>query len=209
MVLKCYDSWRHTGKKIPTEDEVKNFYKDVDELSDEKQKDYVQDAINKQVVKIFSVLYSLEQSKKFKGKISHEKHVESEASNKMPFSLVCKQSTIPNAGHGVFLTGVDNLIPSGTVVSLYPGVVHLKENIRDTAYLRSLLPDEDLLVMARYDCALIDARGANLVPENPIALAHRVNHCGKEKRPNVMAVSTHFVTNLIFNASYLLTPLSA
>jgi len=178
------------------------FYKEVNGLSGDKQKDYVQDSINNQVVQLFSILHNQEEIKKFGKKYFDVEEVghchSNESLKKLPFSLTCKQSTIPNAGQGVFISGFDNLIASGTVVSLYPGIVHLKENIRDSTYFRSLLPDDNLMLMARYDCALIDARAANKVPVNPIALAHLVNHCGKDRRPNVMAVSFDYpsVTDL-------------
>jgi hypothetical protein len=111
-----------------------------------------------------------------------------------PFTLACQPSLIPAAGHGVFLQTTPSSVPivPGTIVALYPGILHLKEHLQDRAYFRALLPDRDFMIMTRYDQYLIDGRTADQCAPNPFALAHKINHCGKQKRPNVMQIAFDF-----------------
>lgn len=111
------------------------------------------------------------------------------------FSLEVKQSLLPNAGEGVFVHTSASLIP-GTVMALYPGLVHLKEHLRNKQNLFALLPDPHLMLMSRMDQSIVDARTAHLCPPNPYALGHKINHCGK-KKPNVMQVSYDFPEDLL------------
>eukprot|EP00981_Chlorochromonas_danica_P001864 scaffold386_cov174-Ochromonas_danica.AAC.38 len=127
----------------------------------------------------------------------------------LPFKLECKESKIPNAGQGVFIRAMDKsqpIIPPGTVVALYPGLVHLREHLRDRNYLMSLLPDPDLLLMTRIDQTIIDGRTADKCYPNPYALGHKINHCGKN-RPNVLQVPFDFREDLIFDGNSFPVPL--
>ena len=87
------------------------------------------------------------------------------------------------------------IIP-GTVIGLYPGHVYLKTHLLQSPQcLTSLLPDEDFMLMTRYDECIIDGRtvangdsnGHGSLPTHPYALCHKINHCG-QSRPNVMQV---------------------
>lgn len=69
--------------------------------------------------------------------------------NAVGFQLDIKQSTIPNAGRGVFMNTSKELICPGTLVALYPGTVHLKEHMRSQKDLDKLLPDDDFMIMFR------------------------------------------------------------
>lgn len=107
-----------------------------------------------------------------KGKVNHR--------------LVVKESLVPNAGNGVFLKSSKRILP-GTVLGFYPGIVHPKALMKNMDYLRFLLPDPDMLLALRVDGFAIDARAADLVPQNRLAVGHLVNHCGKTP-PNVLNV---------------------
>lgn len=105
-------------------------------------------------------------------------------------SLIVKESSIPNAGNGVFLRSSKRIIP-GTVLGFYPGIVHPSCLIKNKDYLGSLLPDPDMLLALRVDGSAIDARAADLVPQHRLAVGHLVNHCGKTP-PNVLNVQYSF-----------------
>jgi hypothetical protein len=79
------------------------------------------------------------------------------------------------------------IIP-GTVIGVYPGQVYLKSHLlQSPSNLTNLLPDNDFMLMTRYDECIIDGRTAHTLPTNPYALCHKINHCGLNK-PNVMQV---------------------
>ncbi len=111
--------------------------------------------------------------------------------------FVVKESSIPNAGNGVFVRSTQKIIP-GTIIGLYPGKVHLSEMFRNPEYFAALLPDPDLMLTKRLDGCVIDGRTTDFVPKNPYAISHLVNHCGK-RGPNVINVSHQIaypVTNI-------------
>lgn len=112
------------------------------------------------------------------------------------YCVETKPSLIAGAGDGAFLSTKTG-IPPGTVVSLYPGLVHLKEFLRNDGYFSSILPDPDFMLMARIDEALIDGRSADKVPYNPYAVGHKINHCGSDKKPNVMQVSFDYANDFL------------
>lgn len=79
------------------------------------------------------------------------------------------------------------IIP-GTVIGVYPGQVYLKSHLlQSPSNLSNLLPDDDFMLMTRYDECIIDGRTAHTLPTHPYALCHKINHCGLTK-PNVMQV---------------------
>ena len=79
------------------------------------------------------------------------------------------------------------IIP-GTVIGVYPGQVYLKSHLlQSPSNLTNLLPDNDFMLMTRYDECIIDGRTAHTLPTHPYALCHKINHCGLSK-PNVMQV---------------------
>jgi hypothetical protein len=82
----------------------------------------------------------------------------------------------------------DKELAPGTVLAIYPGLVHLSEYLQDQKYVERLLPDEELMLMSRIDGHVIDARSSSEVPFNPYALGHKINHCGADNSPNVMQV---------------------
>lgn len=123
-----------------------------------------------------------------------------------------KASNIPEAGQGVFarisstdsntkndskLINTNGKLLPGTVVALYPGLIHLKEHLRDRTYFQSILPDPNMLLMARPDQNIIDGRTVDKVPSNRLAQAHMTNHCGTGRPPNVLQVSYDFPAGLV------------
>lgn len=91
------------------------------------------------------------------------------------------------AGQGVFLRCAPGVtVPPGTLLALFPGLVHLPEYTTKTNYVQeNLLPDPHFMLMARLDNTVIDARTAAQCPANPFALGHMVNHVPKGGMPNV------------------------
>jgi hypothetical protein len=111
------------------------------------------------------------------------------------FRVESKPSTCPgDSGRGLFLAcPQDAIIPAGTLLALYPGLVHLPEYTTKPGYIRSeLLPDPNLMLMLRTDNTVIDGRTAHKCPANPYALAHMVNHVPLGLMPNVLQCPYNF-----------------
>lgn len=179
---------------MPTPEDVHKFSDEVDTMSHDELMNFVHDEVCSQVKRMFITVDKCESMRN-----DHHSNVSSAVLDtkekgllleEMNFAVACKQSSITNSGEGVFISAPNSKgIYPGTVVCLYPGLVHLKEYLRDRSYFSSLLPDEDFMLMARLDETLIDGRSADTVPHNPYALAHKVNHCGSSLKPNVMQVN--------------------
>ncbi len=167
LALKC-SIFCSKSNAQPTERDVKQFYADIDALDGYSLKNFVENELTSQIRVMFERVHS--------GAESYDS-----------FSVCSGKSGIEGAGEGVFLKS-KNDIPPGTVVALCPGWVHLKEHLSDAAYMRTLLPDPHLLLMCRLDQTIIDSRQmTDDMQLNPYALAHKVNHCGRNK-PNVFQV---------------------
>ena len=109
--------------------------------------------------------------------------------NAIGFKIEVKASTCPgDSGMGLFIVcKPGTLIPAGTLLALYPGLVHLPEFTTKTGYIRSeLLPDPHLMLMLRMDNTVVDARTAEQCSHHPYALAHMVNHVPENSMPNVL-----------------------
>jgi hypothetical protein len=201
LALKYHELYQTWPEMDVPQTEIDRFHEDVMEMQQEDMAQYSQTAIAKQLVAMFEKLETDDSNSSRSSKKPTQQQAPSSSSpsplRSPAFSLSCQRSTLPGAGDGLFLQlGADahpeESIAPGTVVCLYPGLVHLKEYLKDGAYLRSLLPDDDFMLTARIDQAIIDARTADLTPANPFALGHKINHCGKEITPNVMQVSFSF-----------------
>ena len=194
VALKCY---RHCSDKEVerlTPELVEEFHMAVDNMEDAAVRKFVQTEINKQVIDMFDGLAEADKLRASATPRNSNNDTHSvPVSTRTNFSLAVKPSPFSNAGDGVFLNRTTShaqkqVIP-GTVVCLYPGLVHLKEYLKEMSYFRSILPDPNYMLMARTDQSLIDGRTANLSPQNPFAVAHKINHCGDINRPNVLQVS--------------------
>lgn len=69
------------------------------------------------------------------------------------FSARVAESTVPNAGRGLF---VDGQVDPGEIVCVYPGVVYAPENLRHMPGYPKIAADNPYLV-ARYDGSVVDA----------------------------------------------------
>ncbi|CAM9563997.1 unnamed protein product, partial [Chrysoparadoxa australica] len=102
------------------------------------------------------------------------------------YSTAVKPSLIPGAGMGLFINGH---APAGALVGIFPGMVHLPENVRREEYLDKLLPDKNFELMVRTDNTIIDSRERGKWPDRPLAQAHMANHPPKGTAPNVLQVA--------------------
>lgn len=191
--MKCNDVCNKSTDGVPTADDVHKFSNEVDALSHDEQMNFVHDQVNSQLRKMFTSLVKCDDMRN-----EHHSNVSGAVLDRkeaamlledMQYTVSCKPSLVQHGGDGVFVAATKGVFP-GTVVCLYPGLVHLKEYLRDRSYFSALLPDDDFMLMARLDEALIDGRSAHAVQRNPYALAHKVNHCGSSRKPNVMQVTT-------------------
>ena len=69
------------------------------------------------------------------------------------FSAHVAESTVPNAGRGLFVNGQ---VDPGEIVCVYPGVVYAPENLRHMPGYPKIAADNPYLV-ARYDGSVVDA----------------------------------------------------
>lgn len=198
--------------------------KDLQSFNDDSLKSFVHNNINKQIVDMFRQLEEYNDFVHLRKSSMAFKSKEQHLLDTVGFTLKLHESTIANAGSGVFMStsnidsnenksvdanGVvrDNIIVTdntsnttvvptssstavsvGTVVALYPGLVHLKEHLINSSYRNKLFPDPDFMLIARRDEVVIDGRTANNVSQNPFALGHKINHCGSHRKANVIQV---------------------
>ena len=181
----------------PTPEDVEAFTADVGKLSFELQQLYVQKEITKQVINMFTALEKAdeinEQSTLNESAQSISRKKEALILKELSYTVRRGDSSIPGAGTGVFINSKEE-IPPGTVMLLYPGLVHIRDDLKNPGYLQSLLPDKDFMLMVRLDQSIIDGRTESKVQANPFALAHLVNHCGAHLKPNVIQVCDYVCT---------------
>ena len=177
LVFRCYDHCVENNLTEPQHADIDRFYEEMDQLSSHSQREFVHNRTSIQLIPLFQRLLEAEQRGQPLENVDFGN-----------FSLEMRQSSIPGAGKGVFVRAKKTLVP-GTVVALYPGLVHLAEYVRLDGYLDMLLPDPDFQLIVRVDSAIIDGRTDQLVPKNPLALGHMFNHCGDDRFPNVLQVS--------------------
>jgi len=219
LLCKCYDwylsrasssspssslSSLYTDDNIkPNQEDVDKFCSEVDELTEKSLytvRDYVQKSLHDQVTVMFNNIDKHNDSVE-KALVSRTRSGNNNKGNNklsllstVGFELESRQSNIPNSGNGVFIKQ-GNVIP-GTVLAFVPGYVHLTEYASKRQYLDTLLPDNEQMLMGRYDGIVIDSRQANQVPHNPYALAHLVNHVplniDKNSKPNVLQLAFDF-----------------
>ena len=216
LLLKCHKWHQKidnkNGNVQPSDDDVAGFYNDVQDMTNQEMREFSQKNLNCQVISLFE---GIDECGLFPGTSRNEKHdrvlskvdqlrehgdgeVEStEREEKLKskallefvgFNLEAKKSQCSeDAGDGVYLRCKDDVvIPPGTVLGIFPGLVHLPEFTNKNDYvMENLLPDPDFLLMVRSDGAIIDGRTAHECAPNPYALAHLTNHVPKGETPNV------------------------
>ena len=220
LLLKCHVWHQNHGniadvdKRQPSDNDVAGFYSDVQEMSTTEMREFAQQNLNSQVVRLFksihesgytatTVMDDIKQDRVL-SKVDQlrESHGDGEGESKeresngktnnlielVGFSLETKKSECADdAGDGIYLRcEEDSIIPPGTVLGIFPGLVHLPEFTNKNDYvMQNLLPDPDFLLMVRSDGAIIDGRTAHECSPNPYALAHLTNHVPKGGTPNV------------------------
>lgn len=175
--MKCHEFYATKGSEVLlTPDDVDEFYDSVGMMNENDLTKYIHEEISKQMVGLFTSL-------------KDEKPT-------LPFSVHCKQSNLKNAGDGLFVKTSKTIMP-GALICLYPGLVHLKEHIKDKKYFESLLPDPEYMLMVRNDQSIIDGRTAHLTKANPYAFGQKINHCGSKMNPNVLQVVRYTMAFII------------
>jgi len=198
LLCKCYDWYLHQQSKDikPTQNDVDKFCIEVDNLTEKSfynVRDYVQKSLHDQVINMFQNIDIYNESIE-KVIMSRKGNSHVSLLSTVGFELESKKSNIPNVGNGVFIK--QGIVLPGTVLAFVPGYVHLTEYASKRQYLDTLLPDNDQMLMGRYDGIVIDSRQANNVSYNPYALAHLVNHVplniDKNSKPNVLQLPFDF-----------------
>jgi hypothetical protein len=210
--LKGYE-YVKANPSIPlTQEVVDSFHVELESLNQGQMEKFVQNSINKQVIDMFSKLHERNAQESKRRLELPENPLAQSNRNTIEFQLECKPSIIPNAGNGVFVNFLQQQQPTmvpGTVVALYPGLVHLKEHLKDRSSIQSLLPDPNFMLMARIDQNLVDGRSAAACPSNPYALGHMINHCvnsstgiAASNRPNVMQIAYDYPEDILHTNSF-------
>jgi len=213
----CHEPSRwsdESTRRLPTKLEVEPFFDEMDKKNDTELFEYAQEQIHKQVLSLFETINnsnSSGSSSSSSSSSSSPSHATAAATKtttatttttatatatstsrlveNVGFELERRPSTIPNAGNGVFLRGKKGVLIAspGTVLAIYPGLVHLLEYSSQAGYVeKNLLPDPEFMLQVRLDGHIIDGRTAHLCNPNPYALAHLVNHVPKGGMPNVL-----------------------
>lgn len=153
VLIQRYNHFKQNeGIESSSEPDLLKFLEHADALEkDDELDEYVRNQISEQVVHVFSALdryakarQELNRGHDFKASL---RECRTDLLNDVGFWLQVKRSSIEGAGDGLFLHS--GSVCPGTVVSLYPGLVHLKEHTLKSEYLQSLLPDENMMLIAR------------------------------------------------------------
>ncbi|CAM9450292.1 unnamed protein product [Choristocarpus tenellus] len=192
--------------------------KEVEALSAKDLKVRVQSAINRQVVNYFDIVHrdTLEMNAQpckypqrptpvgdpndygsllvpnFGTEALHDevdRNMRERIRAELGYCPVVRESTLPSAGLGLFVEGA---APEGALVAIYPGLVHLPENLCQEEYRSKLLPDEDFFLMARSDGCVVDARSSPGLPSSPLTVAQSANHPPGGTAANVLQSSYDF-----------------
>ncbi|KDO21132.1 hypothetical protein SPRG_12913 [Saprolegnia parasitica CBS 223.65] len=162
----------------------------------EEHKAVAQTALTKQVEAMFSALVLGNQVLQQKPNVfsitaerpatSPHTTIEGYVQDHVGFSLQVQDSTIDNAGRGLFLQGT---AVAGTLVALYPGTVYLSEHYRKKYFD---VVSNNPFARARFDGAIINAKDQVIPHANHYALAQMVNHPPAGTSPNVLPVAFDF-----------------
>ncbi|KAF4325049.1 hypothetical protein BBO99_00000606 [Phytophthora kernoviae] len=200
-VLSCF-----RGLKLNPQ----NADKDPSELFDEavgvvgkkkfeKQKEYVQNEISKQLQENFeAVLKMPSEAEKNLPKMSLSGFertsevgdtlgISDDFQKLFGFTLDVAESSVSEAEEGVKLRGSASI---GSLVALYPGVVYLPEHYKKNEYMKEI--SNNPFARARFDSVIIDAKNESSTPRNPLAVAHKINHPPSGTPPNVLAFGFEF-----------------
>eukprot|EP01033_Poteriospumella_lacustris_P016452 gene16451-11764_t len=152
LALKQYE---YCAKKrisdYPVE-HLSRLIEEVDVAEEGSLQIFVEGEITRQLIHMFRCIRHDYQSQK-------NSSIAKSAKFEMPFTLEVKPSKLHEAGDGVFVKVLSSALAPptgapaserpylrpGTVVALYPGLVHLKEHLNENSYLRTLLPDPDYM----------------------------------------------------------------
>lgn len=191
-----------------TQEDVDGWVEEVSAWGEDEMDEYVNKRINAQIIDMFTKIKPTmsfqhtmddfdEDDEEDNDEEEEDEDLDEESYSKrddvslvdtVGFELERKESGIPDAGNGVFIRcRVNQNVAPGTVIALFPGLVHLKQFVSDGQYVvKNLLPDEEFMLMARTDGHIIDGRSAYQCAPNPYALAHLVNHVPPNSKPNVL-----------------------
>ncbi|OQR89689.1 hypothetical protein THRCLA_09631 [Thraustotheca clavata] len=162
----------------------------------EEHKSIAQEEITKQVQIMFDAVVKGNQIVQQKPNVfsiteettsaKHYKSIEEYVQDRIGFSLKVGESSIPDAGRGLFLQGS---ALAGTVVALYPGTVFLSEHYRKKYFD---VVSNNPYARARFDGAIINAKDEAIPHANHFALAQLVNHPPSGTLPNVLPMAFDF-----------------
>jgi hypothetical protein len=207
LLLEAFEHYKHNDTL--NQHGVDAFTERILSLDYDSLRSSVQNGLEEQVISIFrdvasheAMINGITSSTASKGVLSSSSNDQQRNDTdpatalvrQVGYDVIVRRSEIPHpqAGEGLFLRSDGRTVLPGTVLALFPGLVHLAEYTRQKNYFHSLMPDKDLMMLARRDDVILDARGANRVPWNPYALAHFINHPPQDAFPNVLQVPFDF-----------------
>jgi hypothetical protein len=152
VLLKCFEWYKSHPNQQPTHEESESFYETVNRIGDASAiKRAAQVMLDKQVVDIFRKVddYTTATLEKPPQQQRNSKGLDQNRPSLLKmlgYELQCRTSTIPASGDGIFIKG--GACP-GTVLGFFPGTVHLAEYTNNSAYMKTLLPDEQFMMIVR------------------------------------------------------------
>ncbi len=136
LLLKCYQHEK-LNNEAPTKDNILTFCDQLDTFSHGNLKDFIQTECNSQILHLFSRIHEYHE-------YYHEDYTQTIANSTelrkhIGYATYLDHSKLPDAGTGVFVNGD---VCAGTIVALFPGLVHLREYTGKSNYVeKNLLPD--------------------------------------------------------------------
>jgi len=183
----------------PGDMDKKAFFTQAESLEYEEQLDRVRHNVRLQLIDLFSLFYQndplLRQTRREvdntfdpdhfsllgnPGNVAHKgdrdaiKAFNAILKKEFGFSLHNRPSSIPGAGNGIFVEGS---VPPGTVVSIYPGVVYIRDYVQAGDHEGLFgTDDEGSYTMSRVDGTIINADCPQIGRRTPLSDGHIINH---------------------------------
>ena len=139
VLMKCTIESKY---KPVTAEYIDKTFDEMEKETVRSRRDFVTRIISSELERLFRSVHKFAVNGKFPGNVSLDAIIADAG-----FATEIKQSLVPNAGLGCFYRGPR--LPPGSVVTLFPGVVHLPEFLTTNDAVNQLLPDDNLMVMSR------------------------------------------------------------
>lgn len=145
LLIRCYEHNIDYNTE-PLKKDIEEICDDLDKMSKGSLESYIKTSMDTQMRSLFEKIE--DNSSRFFSRHQRSKETAEIMSEDVGYCPYIAESEVDKKGKGVFMSG---RACAGSVVAIFPGVVHLREYVGKKNYLEeNLLPDENFFLMRRY-----------------------------------------------------------